>query len=204
MNRKEKIIKFYDRQAKKYDAWFEIHNDIFLKELAILKEHLAFREKALEVGIGPGRFAKALKISVGIDPSLEMIKLCQEKGIEAILGVADKLPFKSGKFEQVFFITSLCFLAEVDKAITEAKRVLKNDGVMTIAFIDKDSELAITYQKSRDFYFKHAVFFAMDELLVKMKQFNFKSFKMHGTNFNKETNEPPFDFCVISFRKIIP
>ncbi len=204
MKRNEKIIKLYDSRASEYDDWFERHDDVFQKELALLREHLFSSKKSLEVGIGSGRFASALRLSKGIDPSQEMIKLCKEKRIDAVLGVAENLPFESGEFEQVFFITSLCFVEDADMAIAEASRVLKNDGIITIAFIDKNSAMGTMYQEKRGEYFEDAVFLTADELLLRMEKFEFKYFKMSGINFSTAINEPPFDFCVMSFRKIIP
>lgn len=204
MNRKEKIIKLYDSRASEYDDWFERHDDVFQKELTLLQEHLFFSKNSLEVGIGSGRFSSALGISKGIDPSLEMIKLCKEKGIDAILGLAESLPFESDEFEQVFFITSLCFVEDLDMAIAEAGRVLKNDGVITIAFIDKSSEMGMMYQENRGEYFEDAVFLTANELIAKIEKFGFKNFKVTGINFNTPIDNPPFDFCVMSFRKSAP
>lgn len=204
MNRKEKIIKLYDSRASEYEDWFDRHDDVFQKELALLHEHHVSSKKSLEVGVGSGRFASALSISKGIAPSLEMIKLCKDKGIDAALGFAENLPFEFSEFEQVFFITSLCFVEDVDKAIAEASRVLKNDGVITIAFIDKNSAMGIMYQENRGEYFEDAVFLTAEELLAKMEKFDFKHFKMSGINFSTAINKPPFDFCVMSFRKLAP
>lgn len=185
-----------------YEMWFDIHDDIFQKELALLREHVVFKKIALEVGIGSGRFAKSLGISMGIDPSIEMIKRCEEKKIKAILGIAEYLPFNSNEFEQVFYITSLCFVDDINKSIAEARRVLATNGIITIAFIDSESILGSEIKLNRGSYFKDANLFTRNSLIEILHNNCFKLIKESGLNINVSQLNSPFDFNVLSFSQI--
>src|SRR6202011_4339241 len=50
----------------------------------------------MEIGVGSGRFAAPLGIRYGVDPSVKMRTLAQARGIEAVEGVAEKLPYRLG------------------------------------------------------------------------------------------------------------
>ncbi len=69
----------FDRYAARYDRWFEEEpgRSIFPSELAaielVLNETPAPR---LEVGVGTGRFAAALGVTLGLDPSGEVLTGC--------------------------------------------------------------------------------------------------------------------------------
>ena len=69
-------------------------------------------ENSLEIGVGTGRFAEALKIRYGVDPAPKMLELARPRGIDTVLGYAEKLPFHNDTFDSVFMITTLCFVQD--------------------------------------------------------------------------------------------
>lgn len=99
----------------------------------------------MEVGIGSGQFAIPLGVDTGIEPSKEMRKLAQAKGLDAIEGIGEKLPFNNENFNFVFINTTICFFDNPEKALKEAYRVIKKNGFIVIGFIDKDSKLGKKY-----------------------------------------------------------
>jgi len=65
----------FDSLASEYDAWFEQEGKlIFDIEVKAFQEMLPLLPKPwLEVGVGSGRFAQALGIETGVDPSARLL-----------------------------------------------------------------------------------------------------------------------------------
>lgn len=118
----------FDQLAERYNSWFDRHPAAFQLELDALKKVIPQSGKGLEIGIGSGRFAQALGIKTGIDPSEKLLAMAKSRGINVYKGVAESLPFSAEQFDFVFMGTVLCFLKDPYKALAEAKRVLKADG----------------------------------------------------------------------------
>ena len=74
--------------ALDYDAWFEKEGKlIFAIEVSAFHEVLPSLPKPwLEVGVGSGRFARALGIETGVDPSIRLLGMARRRGITAFLG----------------------------------------------------------------------------------------------------------------------
>jgi ubiquinone/menaquinone biosynthesis C-methylase UbiE len=100
----------FDKYHKKYDAWYNKNKFAYLSEIKALRKVMPEKGKGLEIGIGTGRFASVLGIKNGIDPSLGMIKLARKRGLNARLGVGEKLPFSNSFFDYVAIIITLCFV----------------------------------------------------------------------------------------------
>ncbi len=169
----------FDRHYKKYDSWYGRHACAYLSELEALKKAIPKTGKGLEIGVGTGRFAYMLGIQYGVDPSKNMLKIAEKRGIRVRLGVAEKLPFGSRTFDYVAIIITLCFVKDPRKAIREARRVLKKRGRIIIAVIDKDSFLAKSYQRKNSIFYKQAHFYGVRELadLLKVAGFDNVSFQ---------------------------
>ena len=67
----------------------------------------------VEIGAGTGMFARRLGIGLSIEPAEAMARLCREKGVPVVRGVAEALPLDSGAFGLVAMITVECFLEDV-------------------------------------------------------------------------------------------
>ena len=69
-------IKVFDSLASDYDAWFEEEGRlIFTSEVEALRQALPLLPKPwIEVGAGSGRFAQALGIDIGLDPSSKLFQ----------------------------------------------------------------------------------------------------------------------------------
>lgn len=154
----------FDRYAKKYDAWYVRNKFAYLSELEALKKLMPKRGKGLEIGVGTGRFAAPLGIGFGIDPSKKMIEIARQRGIDARLGHGERLPFKNATFDYVAIILTLCFVNNPWKVLEEARRVLKKNGKIIIAIIDKESFLGKFYQRKRSIFYKQARFFTAKKI----------------------------------------
>jgi len=177
-----------------YDAWFEKHPILFENELKAIKMALPSSSKGLEIGVGTGRFAKALGIGTGIDPSAPMAKIAMERGIEVIEGIAEDLPFTDSTFDDVVMITTICFLKDIPKALAEVKRVLKKGGSLIIGMIDKQSLHGKIYEKEKknNPWYRNAHFHSVTEITALLEESGFTDFIYYQTLFDlTESTEQP-------------
>ncbi|WP_232058671.1 class I SAM-dependent methyltransferase [Aquicella lusitana] len=136
------------------------------------------------MGAGSGRFAAALGIKTGIEPSDKLGNMARSRGINVIKGVAESLPFLDQQFDYVLFGTVMCFLEDPLPALLEAKRVLKPNGTLIIGMLDKNSKLVKSYEarKENPFY-RDAHFFAVNEILILLHEAHFKEKEIYQTIF---------------------
>ena len=169
---KEKI---FDKFYIYYDKWFDEHHKIYETELKAIKKILPTFKDGLEIGVGTGRFAAPLGIKYGVEPSENMAKIAQKRGIKTVTGFAENLPFEDKRFDLVLIVTTICFVEDPLKMLKESYRVLKDNGRVIIAFVDKDSELGKFYEKNRDKsrFYKEAIFFSKKEVLDLLKKCGF-------------------------------
>lgn len=182
----------FETHVEEYEAWFDRFPAVFESEiLAIRKHFLELPENLLgiEVGMGSGRYAKALGIKEGVEPASSMRKLATAKGLEVIKATAEHLPYKDLHFDFVLFVT-ICHLDSFPKALKEANRVLKRGGHVIIAFIDKGSKLGIEYEekKGKSTFYKNARFYLSTEVEELLKASGFKNFVFSQTLFDELKN----------------
>jgi len=83
---------------------------------------------ALEVGCGPGLvmelFSPFLEVT-GLDIDLEMVRQVKEKGMEAVLGDGQNLPFDDDSFDIVYCSFTMLWLPDQQKAMNEMARVAR-------------------------------------------------------------------------------
>ncbi len=156
----------FEKHAAVYEEWFEKYRFVYESELKAIKQHLPRKGEGIEVGVGSGRFASALGIKLGIDPSGRMREIARSKGITAAEGVAERLPFDDGRFGFVLMVTTICFLDDVVSAFREALRVIEPGGCLVIGFIDRDSPVGRSYQrhKKESKFYSVATFYSVDEV----------------------------------------
>ena len=172
-----------------YEAWFERHKGFYRSELNLMKSLIGkVPPSAVEVGVGSGRFAVPLGIPYGVDPSPSMLKIAKSRGIEVVRGIAEALPLRSGFFDLVLMVTTICFVDDPLKTLREAARILKRDGKLALGFVDRESFLGKLYEakKERSKFYKPAVFFSTEELLSLGKEVGFKTERVLQTIFSTE------------------
>lgn len=137
-----KAINPMDTLASEYDRWFDSPegNELFQIELACVQDVTGdVCGRWLEVGVGTGRFASALGIHEGVDPSEPALLLARNRGIDARQGTAEKLPYPNGTFDGILLVATLCFVADPLLAMEECRRVTKPGGRLVIGMIPADS-----------------------------------------------------------------
>lgn len=184
----------FDRYPERYDEWFDENRSVYASELEAVRRLLPEVGLGLEVGVGTGRFAEALGIRLGIDPSFEMLKMARQRGLSVAAGQAEKLPFADNAFDFVLMVTVICFLDDVEAAFREAERVLRPGGSLITAFIDKDSPLGKSYEarKGESPFYRDATFYSAKEVSALLEKASFGGFTFVQTVFHalKEIKAP--------------
>lgn len=174
-----------------YDNWFEKHAIIYQSEILALQQAVPKIGNGIEIGVGTGRFAQALNIKFGVEPSENMASVAEQRGIKVIRAAAENLPVKNNTYNFVLMATTVCFLSDIPKAFSEIHRILKPKGKIILAIIDKNSELGKKYEKEKfkNMFYKDASFHSTEEITSLLEQSNFNSFSYWQTLTKINTNE---------------
>jgi SAM-dependent methyltransferase len=175
----------FDQHSEQYEDWFSGHENAYQAEIRALRELAPSHGQALEVGVGSGRFAAPLGIHFGVDPSPSMVRLARARGIDAVLGVGEALPFASTSMDTVLMVTTVCFLDDLDRAFQEARRVLRTGGDIVLGFVDRASTLGAEYlaRKDESVFYRAAHFFTVPEILAALTRAGFEGADMRQTLF---------------------
>jgi len=180
----------FDDLATEYDAWFDKEGSlIFFIEAQAFKSLLPSLPKPwLEIGVGSGRFAQALGIGTGIDPSIRLIEIAKRRGISAILGGGEQKLFDEEAFGTVFLIVTLCFLDSPLDVLKEANRILIPGGKIVLGLVLKESPWGQFYQAQKvqgHRFYRYATFYTYDESLKLLEQAGFSTEKVVSMLFQK-------------------
>lgn len=179
--------KAFETHTAKYEAWFEKYNMVYESEILALRRQ--FRElpeniHGIEVGMGLGKYAIPLGIKEGVEPAESLRLMAKEEGLEVMDAFAEHLPYKDLAFDFVLMVT-ICHLEDAKQAIEEAYRVLKQDGSLILAFIDKESQIGKKYHEKRhkSIFYEHARFYKVDEVKDMLKDAGFEELVFSQTLF---------------------
>jgi len=156
----------FESDHQRYDFWFDHHAAAYHSELLAVRALLPWRGLGLSIGVGTGRFAAPLGVPVGLDPVSEVLDYAVKRGIIAVQGVAEALPFMDGSFHYALSVTTICFVENVNAMLDEAKRVLKPGGALILGFIDRETKLGQHYLKHQveNIFYREASFFSALEV----------------------------------------
>ncbi len=92
----------------------------------------------LEVGCGRGELAERMVREldahvVALDQSARMVELTAARGVEAIVGDVVDPPFESGRFDCAVAAWMLYHASDLDRALSELRRVLRTAGRLVAA-----------------------------------------------------------------------
>lgn len=189
-------IKVFDRNTLEYDRWFEKHSTIYQTEILAIKKAIPKNKIGIEIGVGTGRFAQPFNIKFGVEPSKNMAKVAEQRGVFVYRAYAENLPLKNETFDFALMVTTICFLSDIPKTLSEVHRILKPQGEIIIAIIDKISELGRKYEagKSINKFYKDAHFHTTEEITELLKQTGFQNFEYWQTltQLNEDEIKKPF------------
>lgn len=162
--RQTRVNAMFDAAAKDYDAIeraMSLGAGRWYRRSALERAGFAEGMRVLDVGCGTGVIAaQAAEITggtvVALDPSLGMLREAQGRRIAvAVRGVGESLPFANGSFDRLSMGYALRHVADLNRAFSEYRRVLKPGGVALL--------LEITAPESRagycalKLYLKHII-----------------------------------------------
>ncbi len=189
----------FDSLAESYDAWFEEEGKlIFAIEVKAFQEVLTLLPKPwLEVGVGSGRFAQALGIETGIDPSVKFLEMAKRRGITVFQARGEEQFFNKETFGTVFLIVTLCFI-DSPVVLREAHRVLKREGKIVLGLVLQESPWGKFYQVKKQEghrFYKHTTLYSYQEVERLLTDSGFIIEKVVSTLFQrpnqvKETESP--------------
>lgn len=168
-------ISVFDQFAAEYDAWFDTHIFTFQSEVEAIRRFIPEQGLGIEIGVGTGRFASQLNITTGIEPSELMASIARSRGIEVHKAYAEQLPFDNNSFDFALMITTLCFVENPGKALSEVMRILKPGGNFILGIIDRETELGRTYEsmKDSDKFYRNAKFYSTSEVIQLIQKSGF-------------------------------
>jgi ubiquinone/menaquinone biosynthesis C-methylase UbiE len=177
----------FDSHVAQYEAWYEHYPFVFQSEVEALRQMLPEGDRltGIEVALGTGKFSEALGIKEGIEPSPNMRAIAVKRGIEVIDAEAEHLPYGDLRFDFVMMAFCISYFDNLHITFLEANRVLKNNGVLVIGFIDRESTIGKYYEqrKPESTFYKAANFYTVDKVISELKQAGFRHFKFCQTLF---------------------
>src|SRR3972149_9833904 len=178
-------IAVFDRFAREYDQWFIENSFAYMSEVEAIRSYIPDSGLGVEVGAGSGRFSISFGITTGIEPSEEMARLAQSRGLFIIRALAEELPFADETIDYVLMVTVICFLTDLPTAIKEVRRVLKPAGRLIIGFIDRESHVGKRYESIKDSsrFYKGARFYAVPNVMDILKSSGFHDLQVCQTLF---------------------
>ena len=141
----------------RYDAWYRTPLGAVahaLESEAVFELAEAKPEvRTVDIGCGTGIYTlelarRGVKV-IGLDSSIEMIAVAQEKLRQAglpgrfVCASAEALPFREERFDLAIAVTSLCFVHSPDRALEEMHRVLRPGGRLVIGELNRFSLWAL-------------------------------------------------------------
>ena len=157
----------FEQFAGDYDRWFEEHRAEYRAELERIRRLFPCPDsRALEVGVGSGRFAAPLGVPLGLEPSRALGRMARRRGVEVIRGRAESIPIRDGSCSSVLMVTVICFLDDPVPAFEEIHRVLVPGGSLVLAFLEREGEVArrCLHEKGNHRFLSRARFYASGEV----------------------------------------
>ncbi len=173
----------FNQNTLEYDQWFDKHSFVYQSEILAIQQAIPKNKTGIEIGVGTGRFAEPLNIKFGVEPSENMARLAEQRGITVYRAYAENLPIDNGSFDFALMVTTVCFLSDIPKAFSEVYRILKPQGEIILAIVDKNSDLGKKYEKekSENKFYKDAHFHSTQEITELLKQADFQNFSYWQT-----------------------
>lgn len=131
----------------------------------ICNQYIKPGDKILDVGCGTGRmlsyFSEVEKY--GVDISVDMAKMCRDKGIEACMGNVEDLPYLDESMDMVICTDVLEHVFDLHKTLSEINRVVKRGGHIILR-VPQNEDLTPYLEESYPFEYVHLRMFSKSSL----------------------------------------
>ncbi|MBX2842953.1 MAG: bifunctional demethylmenaquinone methyltransferase/2-methoxy-6-polyprenyl-1,4-benzoquinol methylase UbiE [Flammeovirgaceae bacterium] len=170
-SKKQQVAKMFDSISGNYDFlnhFLSLGIDILWRKKAIRLLEKEQPKKILDVATGTGDFAiEALALNpdqvVGVDISAGMLevgkkkmkKLGLEDKISLHLGDSEGLNFEDNSFDAVIVAFGVRNFEDLEKGLTDIKRVLRNNGTLVVLEFSKPTSFPL--KQFYNFYFKNVL-----------------------------------------------
>lgn len=178
----------FDKYYNDYEKWFDLNKFAYESEINAIRHFIPEQGKGIEIGIGSGLFAQPLGIKTGMDPSLKMRNIANKRGLDVFDGIAEQIPMEDNMFDYALMVTTICFVDDLEQALKEINRILKNGGGrIIIGFVDKNSPIGKVYQENKQFstFYNEAHFYSAEEIESLLQKEDFKRIEFVQTLFGK-------------------
>lgn len=181
----------FNKNTLEYDQWFDKHALVYQSEILAIQQAIPKNKTGIEIGVGTGRFAEPLNINFGVEPSENMARVAEQRGITVYRAYAESLSIDDATFDFALMVTTVCFLSDIPKAFSEVHRILKPQGEIIIAIIDKNSALGKKYgrEKASNKFYQDAHFHSTEELTELLRQAGFLNFNYWQTLTKRSENK---------------
>lgn len=132
---------YYDQIAEGYDR---LHGEEQMHKIALAKELISPKkgDKLLDVGCGSGISTRAWEsVRSGIDPSSKLIEIAKKNdnsyADNYFVKGAEEIPFEDKMFDYVISFTAIQNFTDLDKGLSEIKRVTKKEGQILITTLKR-------------------------------------------------------------------
>lgn len=130
----------------------------------------------IEIGAGSGRFAEALHIDTGLEPSLNLKKMAELRGIKVTRASGEDRVFPRGSFGTAFLIVTLCFLEHPLLVLRRTEEMLIDGGKVVLGLIVGESLWARFYLQKKEeghSFYGIARFYYYDQVLGLLREAGF-------------------------------
>jgi SAM-dependent methyltransferase len=154
MDYKEVNRGFYEAHAQvgEAEAQYKVLRERMSEDIGLFVDSLPGRD-ILDLGSGPGRDSLFFK-QRGLNPlcfdfSPGMIGLCREKGLNAVVGDLENMPFSGSSFDGVWAYTSLLHMpkANLSPVLRRINGILRTGGVFYMGMKEGNFEGLTKSQK---------------------------------------------------------
>ena len=143
---KEDIDSFFSKRAESYTSIGWVSDLTILNSIVkCINCHNLESSKILDLGAGTGAVSQYIldkcsgkKRIIAVDICQKMLRQIDNPLIEKYIASAEKLPFSDNEFDIIVSRQCLHYVEALNEAISEIKRVLKDDGIFVISqFVPK-------------------------------------------------------------------
>jgi len=176
----ERNWKVFDEKVEEFDIWYDLHAKLYSCEVRLISS-FELQKPVIEIGIGTGRFSKFAEVEIGIDPSIEALRLAKKRGTEVVMAVGEAVPFRKGSFGTALIPTTICFTYDPKKVIEEVGRVAEE---ILLCFVPMDSTWGEWYTrmaKDGHPFYSGAKFYGLARMRELLIQTGFELIEEKGT-----------------------